>query len=154
MSGFGKQPAGTSPYGLGTPAVAPVPGGVVLRNELTGRSEGGRYIDPITKDYTFDDHGRLLGMPNVRQMVQLALSTTRGTSAVKDLGNELSKVDRITANVERRVRDICTLATRHLIDARLIEVVSVTTERAKATALRIRFKYRDLTTSEEEEVIV
>ena len=95
MSGFGSQPYGRSPYGIGTPALATPTGGSVLRDETTGISQGSRRLNPSTRDYDIDEYGRALGANNVRAMVELALSTDLGSSAMVELGHLLRTIDRI-----------------------------------------------------------
>lgn len=151
MSGIGKQPAGGTPFGIGTPATAPPIGGVILRDPITGSSTGSRRLDPITKDYVVDEFGRILGMNDVQQLVELAVSTDRGSSAVRTLGQELKKIDRITDNFVRRVTSTFERALKPIVDAGLIEVRSITVTKdavpGRAFAVVV---WRDLTTDTEQ----
>ena len=149
MSGAGSSPAGLGPYGVGSPVAAPVPGGSVNRIAATARQEGGRYIDPETKDYVFDEYGRTVGYSNARQLVYLRLKTQLGTSVVKTLGNELHKIDRIGAGFAKRVENTIRAAMADLVNAKLIEIVSISAEKIQPGRSFIRFKWRDLTTKQE-----
>jgi hypothetical protein len=150
MSGFGSQPFGTGPYGLGTPATATSIGGSILRDTTTGESLGSRQIDPLTKDYVLDDNGRLLGMSDVKQLVLIAVSTTKGSSAMRELGHELRSIDRITANFAARVRNTLLAAVQHIVDRRLIEVLDVVVELVRPGVAKVRLRWRDVSTQNEE----
>jgi len=143
MSGFGSQPYGSSPYGLGTPAVATDLGGSALVNE--GVQQGSRRIDPLTKDYVLDDTGRIAGMSNVHQLVLLAVSTTKGSAAMRTLGHDFKKIERISANFIRRVDTTLRAAVQHLTARGLIEVTGVTVEVARPGVGFAKLQWRDLT---------
>lgn len=143
-SGLGSQGFGSTPYGLGTPAVAPSQGGAIFRDASTGLSTGSRMIDPVTKDYVFDSNGRILGMPDVHQLVLLAVSTRKGSSAMRELGQELERIPRITANTARRVDSTLRASVQHLVDQGLITVTGTTVETGDAR-IRAVLLWRDLT---------
>jgi hypothetical protein len=153
-NGFGSQPFGSTPYGLGSPATAPARGGALLRDATTGQSRGSRKINPSTRDYELDEYGRLLGMSDVHQLVLLAVSTTKGSAAMRTLGHELRKIERISANFIRRVESALTTAVQHLVDAGLVEVVDVEVELVRPSVARARLRWRDLTTGLDEETEV
>lgn len=146
MSGFGSQPFGSSPYGIGTPAVAEASGGKILRNASTGKSTGSLLIE--NGNYVFDDNGRLLGMDDVKQLVYLAVRTTKGSSAMRELGQTLRKIDRITSNIERRVDATLREAVKHLVDKQLVEVTSVTVEHVREGVVIARMAWRNLLTGD------
>lgn len=154
MNGFGLQPAGLSPAGFGAPARAEEPQRGILRDR-NGQPQGSRLIDPVTRDYVVASDGRAVGMHNVQQLVHLAIHTVRSSSAIRDLGNELSTVKTITANFEHRVLLILTRAVQHLIDDGLIEVLgfasfTIGPDGGQPHGRAIgRFRYRDLTTGRE-----
>lgn len=150
MSGFGSQPFGSSPYGIGTPAVASELGGSLLRDETTGQSWGSRKIDPVTKDYVLDDNGRILGMSDGHQLVLLAVSTTKGSSAMRQLGQDIKSIDRITNNFVRRVDTTLRAAVQHLVDKELIEVLDVTVDVVRPGVTLARLRWRDLASGEVE----
>lgn len=151
MSGFGTAPFGTAPYGLGTPATAPIPGGTIL-DDGTGVQTGSRYIDGTTGAYAFDEFGRVKGMSDARQMVLLALSTVKGSSAMRLLGHNLRDILDITPDFERQVTGTITAAMAHVVSLGFAEIVSIevkrlhdwTTDHNERGAL-IRMKWRDLT---------
>lgn len=144
--GFGGSGFGSSPYGIGTPTSASS-GGKILRNTLTGQSTGSRRLDPKTKDYVLDEYGRIEGMSNVQQLVLVAVSTEQGSSAVRTLGQDLKKIDRITNNFEKRVENVLRAALSHLTDDNLIEIKSITTTRLPTTGRAYtKLVWRDLTT--------
>ena len=126
--GAGACPAGSSPAGYGVPDKAFAPNNAILPGVRTGLPQSGRAIDPKTKSYYFasDGSGRLQGMATVPQLVQLALSTIKGSSAVAALGQTFSEVKEkgsdYAAQIDKRVR----LAFADLIKRNLAQVQSVT----------------------------
>jgi hypothetical protein len=151
--GAGRSPAGRGAYGLGTPIEAPIPGGKANRIAATALQDGGRYIDPVTKDYVFDEYGRAVGYSSARQLVYLRMKTRLGTSAVKALGNELHTIDRIGASFQKRVDNTIRAALSDIVALGLIEVVSVSAEKIQPGRSFIRVKWRDLTTTQEHETL-
>lgn len=145
MSGFGSQPAGSSPYGLGTPTTAPEDGGAIFRDPATGLSTGSRLIDSVTKDYVYDEYGRAVGMPDVQQLVLLATSTRKGSASMRELGQELAKIDRITVNTARRVDVTMREAVQHLVARGLIEIQGTTVEVVQQGRIQMSLLWRDLT---------
>lgn len=144
MSGFGSQPFGSSPYGIGTPAVAEAAGGKLLRDSVSGKSTGSLLIQD--GDYVFDENGRLLGMDDVKQLVYLAVKTTKGSSAMRELGQTIRKIDRITSNIEYRVEATLRAAVKHLIDKELVEIISVKVEQIREGVVIARMAWRNLLT--------
>jgi len=145
MPGFGSQPYGSSPYGIGTPTTATSPGGAVLRHPEAATQTGSRRIDPVTRDYVTDENGRTLGMGDVQQLVAIAFATVKNSSAVQGLGQDLSSIESITDNVDRRVAEVIESALAHLTQRKLVELIGVTTTRLHSGALRINVRWRDLT---------
>lgn len=160
MAGFGLQPAGSTPAGLGTPSTADVPGGALLRDTATGKSLGSRKIDPVSRDYELDANGRIVGEHDVRHLVQMALTTLKGSSAMRVLGLNRTGLARITGDFERRVLGAVADAVSHLVSAGLIELIGVSQYRAStAGGLRegqvyARITWRDLTSSQEHEELI
>ncbi len=109
-----------------------------------------------------DSNGRLLGMPNVPHLVLFALSTEKNSSAVRGIGHELKKLDRITPNFSKRVLGVLTEALQPLITARLVEVIGFSAFESSSTNKGIssgrvygRLQWRDLTTrGEPQETII
>ncbi len=126
-------------------------GGVFLRDAATGESHSARYIDPVTRDYVMDEYGRLLGMSYVRQCVQLAVHTERGSAAVQSMGHRLRSLQRITSGFENVVFNVLTEAVAPLVRQGLIAVVGFTAYRVgdgenglPRGAIYGRFVWRDL----------
>ncbi len=141
-SGLGTQPFGISPYGIGTPITAPVPGGEILRHVVTGEACGGRRIE--RGDYVFDEYGRPSGMPNAHQLVLLAVSTAKGSSAMIELGHNIRSIERITSNIVYQVSTTVRAAVAHIVERGLIEVVDVVVEQVRPGTVRARLRWRDL----------
>jgi len=138
-----------SPGGVGTPSTAPTTGGIPLRDVVNSGSLAGRYIDPYLKQYVFDSNGRTVGMTETKQLVQLAVQTSRGRSAVKDLGNEMFTVDRIGDSFVQRVQNVYQNALADLVARRLIAIVSIdVTPNVNGSPTRafVLLKWQDLTT--------
>lgn len=150
MPGFGSQPFGSSSYGLGTPALAPKPGGSLLRDPQTGETRDALLIDAKKRDYVLDANGRALGMPRTRQMVQIALATAKNSSAMKGLGLDLGELEVITPALERQIDSALRDAVQHLVDQRLIVVLGTSLFLAgvddglPAGAVHTRFNFRDV----------
>lgn len=160
MAGFGIQPAGLSPAGWGTPDLADVPGGALLRDTATGKSLGSRKIDSRSRDYELDENGRILGEADVRHLVRMALTTLKDSSAMHSFGLDTTGMSRITGDFERRLLGAVTEAVRHLVTGGLIAVLGISQYRAGASGglregqVYARFRWRDLTTSQEHEELI
>lgn len=161
MAGAGTQKAGTSSAGFGVSESATAPGGAFLRDTRTGKSFGARQIDPRTRDYVIDEHGRALGMNAVQHAVQMSIHTERGSAAVQSMGQRLRTLDRITPNFERRMLTVLTEAVQPLVDQGLIEVLGFSHFVAGNNANGLqrgavfgRFRWRDLTTRQEYEELI
>lgn len=148
MSGLGNGPIGTMPYGVGTPNTSAGNTGKVL-DDGDGSQQGSRFIDARARDYVMNDDGRLQGMMNLRHLVLHTLLTVRGTSAVPTLGlDEPSGI--IGANFEREREAAVRLALSDLVKRKLIEIVSVKTDR-KNRPVYTRVLWRDVTINSEPE---
>lgn len=147
MSGFGSDTIGVGPYGLGTPTSATdTSAGKIYRDEKTGSSLGSRKINPITRQYEFDSYGRIVGMPDVQQMVQIALSTEARSSVIAELGHELNLIESFTPNHEQTVRSTIERALSDLIKRKLVRLDSVKVERFNTSGAIITVNWTDLTT--------
>ena len=157
--GFGSQGFGSTPYGIGTPTPATAPSGGLLRDPTTGRTMDARRIDPSIRDYALDTSaGRILGMSATKHNVIIAVHTELNSSAMRGLGQELRKLDRVTSNFQRRLEATITSCLKHLIDRQLVRVLGITTFRAGAKdglqpgQTYGRLSFVDLTTGEEHKV--
>lgn len=154
MSGIGDSPFGLGPYGLGTPAVAPAQGGALLVDQA-GEGQGSRYIDGRTRDFVADQYGRLVGMGNTKQLVQLAVSTEYGSAATIDLGHKLREIQRISDNFTKAVDNVLRTALRKLTDGGLIAILSIDVQRLRSQGGAFaRVRWRDLQTGVEDTEIV
>lgn len=154
MAGFGISPYGTTPFGLGTPAVAATVGGKLLNDAATGTQSGSRFLDPVTGDYVVDGFGRIKGMDDLRQLVLLRVKTTIGTSTMTTLGNTLKSIDRITNNIDRRVDSILRASLQDIVDGGLIEVTEVKVEVVRPGTVYARLRWRSLITGLDDEAAV
>jgi hypothetical protein len=144
-TGTGLQGAGTTPAGFGAPTQTGRGTNVVLPDMSVGGSHGSRKINPITRDYVMNDDGRIEGMNNVQQLVQLAVTNAEP---------ELMRLDRLDAGFEKGMLAILSAAVAPLVAQGLIEVVGVSVRMNEAGGLKpgqavTLFKWRDRTTSEE-----
>jgi hypothetical protein len=148
MAGIGLQSAGTTSAGFGSPTRGTEEGGVILRDESTGASFGGRKIDPRTGDYEMDENGRLLGMPNVQQLVQLV---------VMNAAPELGEIDRLNDGFSKAATAILSAACAPIVAQGFIEVLGVRDVRIgvrgglKQGQAIYKFLWRDLTASVDRE---
>lgn len=153
-TGFGSTPYGAGPYGLGTPDGAAVPGGKVLRNTFSGVPMGSRKIDTLTGRYEMDAYGRVTGMSDAQQLVLLRVKTDKASSAVRTLGHELRKLDRVTENFQKRVSDTYTNALADIVELGIIAVDSIKAVQVRPGATFVHIRFRDLSTEQEHEVTV
>lgn len=141
MAGFGTAPAGSTPFGFGTPVEANAP------PELPEQSN---FLNYRTRDYEVASSGGMKRMPTTRHRVLMVLSTVQG-SAVHEptVGLRLPrKIDRFfPQKVEQAVRDAFSLLGR---DVRL-DGVKTKTEGGRAD---IQVSYTDLTTGNSDTVTI
>lgn len=145
MRGAGFQPAGTSPAGFGAPTQTADSATAILPDASTGGSHGSRKINPITRDYVMNADGRLEGMNNIQQLVQLAVTNAEP---------ELQRLDKLDGSFEKGVLAILSAAVAPIVAQGLIEVVGVTVRMNESGGLKpgqavTLFKWRDRTTNEE-----
>ena len=151
MSGAGRSKAGVSPYGIGTPAVSSANGGAALP-DATGAQQGSRYLDPLLRVYVYDANGRAKGAANVPHLVQLALFTTIGTSAMTSLG-AVAPSGVIGSGFDAKRKQTINSALKHLVDAKLISIKSIDVD-SKSRPVHVKVTWIDLTTSVEQETRV
>lgn len=144
--GAGLQPAGSSHAGLGQVVPSVTPGGALLASDDGSEVYGSRMIDPRSKDYVMAPNGRLLGMKNINQLVQLA---------VMNAGPKLDEIDRLNDGFENAASAILSAACAPLVAQGLIEVIGVRrTWMSERDGLRqgqavVRFCWRDVSTGAE-----
>jgi hypothetical protein len=150
MRGAGLQGAGTTPAGFGAPTQNALGANAVLPDSRVGGSHGSRKINPLTGDYVMNDEGRLEGMNNLQQLVQLAIANAAPA---------LQEIDRLDSGFERRVLAILNAAVAPLVTQGLIEVIGVSVRMNEEGGLQpgqavTLFRWRDRTTTEESETPV
>jgi phage baseplate assembly protein W len=129
---------GVYPAGLGGPSTAP--------DAPSGPPVIARFIEPLSGDYQLDaTTGQYVGMPPVRQRVEIALGSVRGSSAVlPELGTEIPPTidETFVSAVEADVR----FAVRRLVAERVIRTRDVRVETGSpAGRAAIVYEYTDLT---------
>lgn len=156
MLGIGRQAAGSSSAGYGTPEPVATNGGSFLRDPTTGKTLGARRIDPKTKDFVLDENGRILGVDPLRHMVQMSIHTEQGSAADTNCGQRLRSLDRITPNFDKRVLAILTEALQPLVVRGMIEIVDFVSYKAGDNTNGLprgatygRLRWRDLSTGQE-----
>ena len=112
--GAGLSPAGFVPAGYGQVDTALAPNQVPLPDPKTGLSDGGRLINPRTGDYEFTTDGRLVGMPNVQQLVLLAVANIDLSSLAERPPGFLNKLTNLVAT-----------AFAPLVQQKLVRLVNV-----------------------------
>jgi hypothetical protein len=155
MPGIGTQSAGSSSAGYGTTDPVATNGGGFLRDPTTGKTLGARRINPQTRDFVMDEHGRILGVDSLRHMVQMSIHTEKGSAADTRCGQRLRSLDRITPNFDKRVLAILTEALQPLVVRGMIEIVDFVSYKAgndsnglPRGAVYGRLQWRDLTTKQ------
>lgn len=154
--GTGISPMGTQPYGFGTPAVAPTPGGAV--NLIpTGVQLGSLALslDPATRgQYVFDSHGRRIGMSDVSHMVILAMLTVRGSSCVQNLGQRLIEIAKVTPTVGADIRQRVEEALSDLVARGFVRIDSMVSDPRDGHPAQTRVHLTDMTTEQPIDIAV
>jgi len=148
MLGAGAAPAGIAAAGYGLSSSATAPQNAVLPDPQSGLPQTGRAIDPATGDYILTADGRTLGMSTAQQLVQLAISTTLGSSAVASLGQALSAIKEKRPGFQRQAATAVQAALANAISSGVIALLSVKVIEPKTNpdAAVIEFVWKDLTT--------
>lgn len=161
MAGYGAQAAGVSPAGYGDADEAASPIGDFLTIPSTGVMSSAALIDPVKRDLVVDPTtGRTVGMNPIQQIVMLSVHTDYGSAAVRNMGNKLRTIDRITANFEQQCLSVLTDALAKPIADGFVQVLGFTSFRAgrndglKEGQTYGRLRWKDLTTGEEKESLV
>lgn len=146
--GAGGCPAGVAAAGYGVPDTANVPNNAILPDANTGLPQTGRFIDPATKSYQFTADGRLRGVPTVQQLVQLALTTVRGSACLSNLGQTFAQIQEKGTNFQKQVTASVTQALSDLVNNKQIAILSVSVQNTpgKPTASIGQVTWVDLTT--------
>lgn len=144
MAGFGQNPLGLTPFGLGTPDPPSDP--------PTG-NWGSRWINPVTRDFEQDPVTKQFKqMPPLRQRVYLAIAETRGSSTVRpNDGFRLPEKmgDGFEQLVESRVRE----ALRYLTDVeQVMRIDRILVNRVNSQRASIVVQFTDLETNQPDQV--
>ena len=132
--GMGACHMGSSPLGFGTPAttttvVAP------LLIQADGTQGDCAALNTQTGDFILDANGNKVGWSSLNQMVYMALFTTKGSSAVADMG-VLWPTGTIRGDLIAKNRQAVAAALKPLTDAKLITLLGVQTTRLGPTSVR------------------
>jgi hypothetical protein len=147
--GAGFSAAGSCPAGFGDIVQAPAPATDNLIDDK-GIQRTARAINPITGDYILRASGRAQGVSRSAQLVLIRLRTILNSSSVANLGLRASDGDR-SAVIDRRTQANITDALQDLVDAGIIELISVTVNADLPWRQRPLVRWRDLSTGAEEQ---
>jgi hypothetical protein len=150
-TGIGTAPIGLSVSGYGGVDHAPVLLQTILINAASGDAMQARKIDPVTGQYVYNEDDQVEGMSGVQQLVLMRVATLLNSSAVRGLGVG-APAGVISQSTEMRLADEIRVALRDIVDARLIQVVSISYQKHPTSSLVYRsLRWRDLTTNNEQE---
>ena len=130
------------------PAVAPVPGGAVYQDEK-GVVRGSRKLSrehATLGQYVYNSLGRAEGMPDVQQMVTLAILTIKGSSIAKRLGSRFYEARYVTPNIQQEQEANVTEAFQDLVGKELVRVDEVIVEPRNGMPSITRIRATDLST--------
>ena len=123
--GAGLSPAGTAAAGYGIPdSGTPLPN-TILADVRTGSFQTGRQLNPATRDYIMLPTGVLQGQGTVPQLVQLALTTQLGSSALVNLGIDLSNATEKGSDFQRQMATLVANALSPLVAGKLVRLDAV-----------------------------
>lgn len=143
MAGFGSMPAGSSPFGLGTPAAAVEP---------PDGPSGSRYLNPITRDYEVDaTTGHFKQMPGTRQRVLIALLTLRNSSGLAGFGVRMPT--RMGDAFETQSKQAVRQALQHMTEVeKSMRIDDIVVERGIGGRSRVTVVFTDLVTGDQDRV--
>jgi hypothetical protein len=146
--GVGMAPGGSSSGGYGVPDSAAVPVNAVLPSPVTGFSQSSRALNPATNSYSFTPDGRIQGVATVPGMVQLALTTVVGSSAITTLGQSFTTIQEKGANYPSQVTSAISSALAYLVNQKLVQIISVSVADVASNpdGTICQLSWRDLTT--------
>lgn len=146
--GAGYSSSGFSSGGYGEPTSPTQYKQQEWKLQGTNQSGQGRYINPQTGDYEFDQNGFFRGMISSQQMVYLAFATVRGTAAQFNMGQNLYKTRTIGGNYAQLIKSQIDEALSDLINNNIIILLSVETVRTKTNALMTNVNWMDANSKE------
>jgi hypothetical protein len=155
--GVGFAPVGASLVGYGTVTTAPAPtSNAVLPDAITGLPQPGRLLNPATQSYQFTSDGRMVGQSRAAQLVQLAMSTIRGSAVVSTLGVDKSRLQEKGANLQQTATSVVTDAFAPIVSQKLVALKSVDVQDYPGAPDRavITIQWTDLTTGQEATTVI
>ena len=118
-AGTGFARVGSSSVGFGEPATTAEFSKAFVKSD--GKIGNSRAINADTGKYEYNEvDGTIKGIDGAQQMVMLALKTVQGSSLINSLGNNLSSIKVINANIKAEVNNRVELALQSLIDRNII----------------------------------
>lgn len=132
---------GTGPYGFGTPEPGDETSGKPTLDLATNKSTGIRLLQE--GDYV-RQNGRPLGMTRAQQMVLLAMSTDKGTSAVRSMGNTLKTIERVTENFIKTCEQTVETALAPAVALGIVQIRSIIVEKTPQRPAYIRVQWFDV----------
>jgi phage baseplate assembly protein W len=138
-------PIGSTPFGFGTPASAPI--------APTEPPVLSRFINSGSGDFEFNaDNGQFKFMPITRQRVLLVALTERGSSSARPaLG--IPRPKKIDTTIETRMRTAVNIAYQQLTSIeREIRIDAVRVERTSLGRVEVEIDYQDLSALDPTEV--
>lgn len=139
------SPTVVAPFGTGGPATGVAP--------PTRKVTGARFIDPVTKDYVYDEEGAYQRMPITRQRVLLAVTTEFRSSTVLPDGIRMPK--RMGSSWEQKARIEVERILQPMIRDKSMQLLSVVAERVPPTGRSlITISFIDLASGQRDSVQV
>lgn len=123
--GAGFCPAGLAAAGYGIPDTGTQPLNAMLPDLRTALQQTGRAINPLTRDYVMRTDGRLQGVATVSQLVQIALTTQLGTSALATLGIDMQSAREKGSDFQRQMATLVAGALSQLVQQGLVQLNAV-----------------------------
>lgn len=146
-AGIGSAPLGSCPFGFGSPAKLNSTAALLFLDAQKVRRNAVQ-LNAVTGDVIRDaSTGVHMGMDGVQQQVYLALRTLKGSAIVQNLGVSF-KVKTISETTARKLEQEARAALSDLVLRQLVEIVKITSERVKMTAVSISVTWKNLTNGE------
>lgn len=141
--GAGVSPFGTTFAGTGSPAQQNIKR--LIWKDIYGNQQNARLIDPITRDYSFDEYGYSMGMTDIQQLVYLALVTTKNSSIISNMGVDYYNSQVIKSNYITQITEDVNQALKTLINERKVILNSVNVAKNGPNQLMVVVKWTDAT---------
>lgn len=121
-----------------------------------GPPPAARYIHPGTGDYAVQADGEFEGMPPVRQRVELAVLTAKGSAwPAQNFGNEFRNIKRIDQRFESKARFAIENALRRLTEVeKVVRIDAITFERVGTGRIETMIQFTDLTNGQPDALLI